>query len=296
MVVLMMGISCILFFYIIILRKQIKNMNEVLVKRIERQTQQVMSLELVDKQLNALAENINVSLKAEESLRLKIIRDEEDFKQLIANISHDLRTPLTAIKGYLQMLDKSQLDDKQQEKLDKARKHVQSLGELIEHFFEYAYLVDSKPPIHLEKINLTNITIEEVAVSIPVLDEKNIEIFIEEQPVFVQGDKEMVKRIIQNLLRNCMVHAIEYIDISYTFGDEVVMHVKNPVQKDHAIDVMRLFERFYVGDGSRQTTGLGLAIVKLFAEQMGGRVCASIEDRILDIQVFFPEHNDSVNE
>lgn len=288
MVVFMAIVVCILLLYIIVLRKQIKNINALVEKRIKYGTNQVISLELIDTQLNTLAENINISFKAEEDLRLKVVHDEEEFKKLIANISHDLRTPLTALKGYLQMLDKSELTINQREKLAVARKHAQALGDMIEHFFEYAYLMESKPEIHMERLNLTNVIMECIAAAIPVLDEKNLKTYIDEQQVFIQGNKEMMRRIINNLIRNCTVHAKGYIEISLSEEEEVVMHVKNPIGEAENIDVSRLFERFYVGSGSRQTTGLGLAIVKLLTQQMNGEVNAIAEEGVLDIQLHFP--------
>ncbi|WP_167957738.1 sensor histidine kinase [Anaerosporobacter faecicola] len=288
MIILLTVVLVCLFCYIIIMRRQLRNMNRLLQKRIQKGTNQVVSLELYDKELNQLAENVNICLKAEETLRLKVIHEERDFKDLIANISHDLRTPLTAVKGYLQLLEKSDLTAEQREKLSIAQKHTMELGDRVEQFFEYAYLMDSNPVIEKKRINLTNLVMEGIAAVIPALEEKKLDTRLEEQPIYIKGDLGMTKRIVENLIRNCIVHAVEYIAICYSREkDQVTMHVKNPIIKGEEIVPEQLFERFYVGNRARQTTGLGLAIVKLLVTQMGGSAKASIENQVLDIQISF---------
>ena len=129
-------------------------------------------------------------LRRKENLRLESIREEKSFKEMIANISHDFRTPLIAIKGYQQLMEKEILTDNQRQKLKIAQKHADELGNLIEHFFEYAYLLNEEPEPKLESINLVNLTAECIAESITILDEKNLSVkFNETKPVFVMADK-----------------------------------------------------------------------------------------------------------
>lgn len=104
-------IVLILALYIAYLQYQLHSMNHQLNKRLREKTRQQLSLELINPELNRLAANMNKSLKAEETLRLNGIREEKRFKELIANISHDLRTPLTDIKGYQQLIEKGELSD-----------------------------------------------------------------------------------------------------------------------------------------------------------------------------------------
>lgn len=97
---------------------------------------------MINKGLNDLTANINKCLKSEDTLRLKGFRADKKFKELIANILHDLRTPLTAIKGYQQLMEKGELTEEQRKKLEIVQKHTEELGQLIEHFFEYSYLLN----------------------------------------------------------------------------------------------------------------------------------------------------------
>ncbi len=283
-------LTTLLTLYIAFLQRQLRNINQQLDKRLTEHTRQPIRLELLSKELNTLAIHINKCLKAEETLRLKGIREEKSFKELIANISHDLRTPLTAIKGYQQLIGNTELTDDQQKKLQIAQKHADELGRLIEHFFEYSYLLNAEPTLNIERMNLSNLVAECIAASVTTLEENHLTVHLEETPpIFVLADKEMVTRIIQNLIRNCVQHANGNIEVRLLATDKAVLSFRNPIKNASVMDVKRLFDRFYTGDKARSnSTGLGLSIVKLLAEQMGGRTGASIQDEFLEIRVELP--------
>lgn len=278
--------------YILLFKLQLRSINRQLTKRLAEHTRQPVTLELISKELNALAVNINKCLKTEETLRLDVIRDEKHFKEMIANISHDLRTPLTAIKGYQQLLERGGLTDAQRQKLQIAQKHADELGRLIEHFFEYAYLVNAEPVLQTERINLTNLTAECLAESINLLEESNLAVRLDEtQPVFALADREMTVRIIQNLIRNCVQHADSDIDVRIRAAKTAVISFRNFVRDTSEIDVNRIFDRFYTADkarGKARSTGLGLSIVSLLVEQMGGSTGATLQDGFLEIRVELP--------
>jgi len=294
MLVIVVGILSILIIllvaYMIFFQLQLRSINRQLTKRLTEHTRQPISLELINKELNALAVNLNKCLKAEETLRLNSVREEKRFKELIANISHDLRTPLTAIKGYQQLMEKGMLSKEQLQKLQIAQKHVGELDKLIEHFFEYTYFVNAEPILQTERINLTNLVAECLAESINLLEENNLTVrFDEMQPIFVLADKEMTIRIIQNLMRNCVEHSDSHIEVRILTTKNAVISFRNFVKNPSEIDVERLFDRFYTGDKARsKTTGLGLSIVSLLAEQMGGSTGATLQNGLLDIQVRLP--------
>jgi len=256
----------------------------------QEKTRQPLSLELINRELNTLTANINKCLAEEEKLRIDSIRREKRFKELIANISHDLRTPLTAIKGYQQLMGKGELTDNQLKKLRIAQKHTVELGQLIEHFFEYSYLINAEAELNIERINLTNFVTECLADSVPTLEENNLVIHLEETPpIFVLADKEMIMRVIQNLIRNCVQHSNGDIEVRLLVMENAVISFRNPVKRTSEIDVELLFNRFYTGDKARSnTTGLGLSIVRLLAQQMGGSASAALQSGLLDIQVRLP--------
>lgn len=283
-------IVCLLASYIALLQYQFGNINSQLEKRLTGDIRRPIRLELINRQLNQLTANINKCLKAEETLRLESVREEKQFKGLIANISHDLRTPLTAIKGYQQLLKNSELTQDQQKKLEVAIKHADELGHLIEHFFEYSYLLNAEIKLNIEKINLTYVVTECLAASIASFEKRGLMVQLKEtQPVFVLADQEMLVRIVQNLIQNCVVHSSSNVVVEILAMENAVISFKNLVENATEIDVKCLFDRFYTSDQARRkTTGLGLSIVKLLAEQMGGTVNANLLGEELEIAVELP--------
>lgn len=267
-----------------------KDINEQLIKKMNEDIRQPIHLELMNRELNKLTDNMNKCFKKEENLRLNSIREEKRFKELIANISHDLRTPLTAIKGYQQLLQNGKLSEDQQNKLQIAQKHTEELGHLIEHFFEYSYLVQAEPKLNRIKLNLSNFVAESLAASISNFEKRQIQVTFEESlPVYAMVDEEMMARILRNLVRNCIEHSKGNVIVQVLGGDKAIILFKNSVERETELDVERLFERFYTNDRARsKTTGLGLSIVKLLAEQMGGCVSAHLQCNELSIRVELP--------
>ncbi len=276
--------------YIVYLQHQLRSISNQLNKRRLEKTRQPISIELINSELNKLVANINKCLKDEETLRLNDTKKENQFKEMIANISHDLRTPLTAIKGYQQLLLKGELSEEQIRKLEIAQKHADELGILIENFFEYSYVLNIEAKPKLESINITNLVEQCIVESIEVLEDKNLVVhFNPQQAIFVLGDKKMLTRVIQNLIRNCSIHSAGDIEVKVIENEQGIISFKNPMKHSSKIDVERLFERFYTGDKARgKTTGLGLSIVKLLVEQMNGKVRGIIKENYLEIQVQIP--------
>lgn len=288
--VVLLSISVlILFLYIIFILKQLKSINKQLDKRLIENTRQPLNIELFNKTITNLSKNINRCLKLEEKRRLESINDQKQFKELISNISHDLRTPLTSIKGYQQLLEKTPLDKHQVQLLKTSQKSTDELGLLIENFFEYSYLVTAKTEPNLEKININNLIVECVLSYIAIFEEKNLNVNIKETPpVFVLGDKNMLIRIIENLLNNCAKHSLGDIDIKIEFLQNAKITFTNPINQDTNINVDKLFHRFYTSDSTRnKSTGLGLSIVEFLVKQMNGNVGAYLNKTDHTLSIFF---------
>ena len=288
--VVLLSISVlILFLYIIFILKQLKSINKQLDKRLIENTRQPLNIELFNKTITNLSKNINRCLKLEEKRRLESINDQKQFKELISNISHDLRTPLTSIKGYQQLLEKTPLDKHQVQLLKTSQKSTDELGLLIENFFEYSYLVTAKTEPNLEKININNLIVECVLSYIAIFEEKNLNVNIKETPpVFVLGDKNMLIRIIENLLNNCAKHSLGDIDIKIEFLQNAKITFTNPINQDTNINVDKLFHRFYTSDSTRnKSTGLGLSIVEFLVKQVDGNVGAYLNKTDHTLSIFF---------
>lgn len=281
--------------YILLLKSQIHSIDQQLKKKLKESSRQPLHLQLLDKQLNQLVIELNRSFTNEEKMRDEVIDREREFKDMIANISHDLRTPLTSIKGYLQLIAKGiyarQGEDTLKSYLSIVQKHTDELGDLIEHFYEYSYLCDVKQEPEVIRINLTNLVMDCVAAVLPQMEERGISFELEETIYHVTGNVEMITRILQNLLRNCLSYARSRVCIYYTLEqsnkNKVVLHVQNDLKEMQEIDTEHLFERFYAGKHNKKSTGLGLAIVRLLTSQLGGETSAQLIEGKLDLSVSF---------
>ncbi|MBG9456431.1 hypothetical protein ABE61_21025 [Lysinibacillus sphaericus] len=277
-----------LLFYIFYIQRQLRMMNVQLSQRLHEQYTQPISVELLNKEVNELVANINRVLIESQKSRTYIKREEKYYKEMISNISHDFRTPLTAIKGYQQMLLKEPLTEKQLAKLEVAQKHVGRLEQLVETFFEYSYLHSNEDQPKKSRINLSNIVFEEIAGAYAQFEEKGIAVNLPNfEPLIMNSDEEMLLRIVQNLVRNSIMHAQGDVTIKLWLEEEhAYICFQNPIDENIQLNPNQLFDRFYTTDKSRRkNTGLGLSIVKLLAEKLGGRATAKIEDGMIEFLV-----------
>lgn len=283
--------------YMILIQLQLRSMNRQLEKRLAERTLQPIRLELLNRELSDLAVNINRCLQEEERLRLDTEREEKRFKEMVSYLSHDLRTPLTAIRGYQQLMEAGPLTDEQRARLQTAQKHTALLGGLVERFFEYSYLVSASTgnertlEAEAEVIRLDRLAGEALAAAVPELEQKGLSAdLIAPSPVLVRVHKERTGRIMLNLLRNAVAYSAGPVTVRVQQeGESGVLSFSNPVAPGAAPDPGRLFERFYAFDSSgSRSTGLGLHIVKLLAEQMGGAAEAGLCDGTLEIRIRLP--------
>lgn len=287
--VLLIGIfAAVMTIWVIHLKLQMRIISRQLQSRLKEGSCSTINVQLGDKDVVRLALDINKCLEGEDNAKISLAREEKQFRNMIADISHDLRTPLTSVKGYMQLLSSTKLDDEQRRRIAVINRHTAELGDLIEHFYEYSYLLSAEPQLNSEKFNLTNEVMECLAAAVPQFEAKCMSVKIVENPsVFVIADKEKTVRIIQNLIRNCLQHSAGNIEVDVrAAGEKSVVAIKNPVSDPEQVNVEKLFDRFYTAEKSRsRSTGLGLSIVKLLAEQMGGTVSAELTGRELTISV-----------
>ncbi|MEB2281037.1 HAMP domain-containing histidine kinase [Lysinibacillus xylanilyticus] len=277
-----------LLFYIFYIQRQLQLMNVQLSQRLHEQYKQPISVELLNKEINQLVANINRILIESQKSRSYIKREEKYYKEMISNISHDFRTPLTAIKGYQQMLLKEPLTEKQLAKLEIAQKHVGRLEQLLATFFEYSYLHSNEGKPKKDRINISNIVFEEIAGAFVQFEQKGIAVNLPNfEPLIIHSDEEMLLRIVQNLVRNSIMHAQGDVTIKmWLEGKHAYICFQNPIDENSQLNPNQLFDRFYTTDNSRRkNTGLGLSIVKLLAEKLGGSATAKIEDGMIEFLV-----------
>lgn len=246
---------------------------------------------MINSEIVELAAEINRIIRAKDELNMEVFKNEKNLKQSIANISHDFRTPLTSIIGYIQLLEKSKLDDNQKKYLHIICNKSYELKNLADDFFELSILEFKEMIPDLVKINVGNLLSNVILENINLIEEYklNISINIDNAPIFIYADKYMLKRIFQNLISNAVKYSAGMISISLSRDENAIIKIKNSIDNNN-IDTEKIFERFYKCDESRSKkgTGLGLSIVKLLTEKMNGDVNAKIINGYLEISVKFP--------
>lgn len=244
---------------------------------------------LIDKNLTGLAAEINISHSLQKEKELSILRKERRLKESVSNISHDLRTPLTSMIGYLQLLQKTKLENEQKEYLEISLARGRYLQTLIDDFYDISLLEDKENTPVMEKINLDNILADIILSFTEQFEERNIipTITFADKPTYVKADETMLKRIVMNLVSNAVRYGTKELQIEIAHADYIEVNFTNRIQNQQNIDISRLFDKFYTADLSRNHSGsgLGLYIVKVLAEKMGGEVTATLQEQTLNIRL-----------
>ena len=270
-------------------KRQIKNIDEQLNEKSPRRHS--ISAQLFDKSTESLALTINQLLEEHSQTLLDAEKSHQYLKNSIADISHDMRTPLTSIIGYLQLLKRSDLDNEQSQNLNIALEKSQYLRKLLSDFHRVAVLHADDTVAVLEKVDLAGIVSEIILDSANEFSQRDIvPIFNQSDvPMFIMGNVETLQRIMQNLVSNCLKYAKGNVIFSITTGVCITLIIENPTSDMVEIDERRLFERFYKADSARseQGTGLGLTITKLLVESMGGEILANARKGMFTVRIEF---------
>ena len=266
-----------------LLKKQLRSIFDQLS---EEQTR-LVTVDLVDEDIEKVVQEINTLL---ERLQQEVIKSDASsalLKSSIADISHDMKTPLTSVIGYLQLAEKECEEEKMGEILKTCLERTLYLNALINDFFELSVIESPGCTPKLENVDVAGMICELILANQPIFEEKKITPHFEnsDRPVMVSADPNMFSRVIQNLLSN----GVKYASGDITFcvcreKERVVVTVSNPVNAPLEVD--HIFDRFYIQDKSRSKgSGIGLYVCRQLMEAMGGSICAEMEQNWLTIKV-----------
>lgn len=228
-----------------------------------------------------LMAQVNLLLREGEEERITFRAREQALRQQIANVSHDLRTPLTSILGYLQLLEDPEVSEAQREEyLEIIKGRARVLQGLITSFYDLSRLEAGEYPIGKEKIDLREVISELLAAFYDELDSRfAVTVDLPEDIPLVWGDRAALTRVYSNLIRNALEHGSGTLSISaFREGGMAVTRFTNSGAEVTEEDLPHVFDRFFTSDKTRsgRNTGLGLAIVKALVEQMEGRAEAEL--------------------
>ena len=269
------------------IKRQIRNLSKQMAELANGKSEKMLDISLIDKDLEQLAGILNQYNDKQRQSIAGTLRHEMYLKESIANISHDLRTPLTVILGHLQLLKKENLTDRQAQRIETIFHKAERMKELVQTFYDLSVLDAEQITPRREDFNLSNLLINLITENAPALEAKKLSPKIDLPPysVYLNSDCSMVERILQNLLTNAIRYSSGDIKMNLMQKDErrIVFTIKNSIESRTEINPDRLFERFYTGDASRHNggTGVGLAVVKLVTDKLGGNVSAEIKSNVL---------------
>lgn len=266
-------------------RRQVKNTCRHLAFLKEQETNLRLRGELPFAELNELADRVNEVLDTTKQLRQEAIHGEQNLKNAVTNISHDIRTPLTSLDGYFQLLCQAKSEEEREQYLKVIRRRISSLKSMLEELFTYAKLQNESFVLELEQMDMKKCVCDTLFSYYNEFTEQGItpEVELCEERVYIQGNQEAICRIVQNVLKNVLEHGSRDVYIRLKLeNNRAGLICENLVEQPETIDITQVFVRFYKSDPARthSSTGLGLAISKGLAERMNGTMTAEmIEDR-----------------
>lgn len=268
------------------IKKELKNLRSI-------KTNQQLRIVAPNKNIEEMIGEINFILEKSQNDRIAHEKSESELRKQIANISHDLRTPLTSILGYVQLIkDESTSEEEKQEYLDIIEKRSKVLQNLITSFYDLSRLEANEYDLEFKKVNVESLLREIVAAFYNDFIDRGfeVEVDLQEKLPIIVADENAIIRIFTNIFQNALKHGNKTMVISQRQeAGMIISTFSNRVENFTQEDLEHVFDRFFTVDRMRtgQNTGLGLTIVKKLTESMGHEVSASLEDEIFTIEVRF---------
>ena len=272
---------------IYLMKKAAREITQLFAEKLSEDTNTLIDISSRDKDMQRLAAGINKQLKVLRREHLTYHQGNTELKNAITNISHDIRTPLTAIYGYLEMLQKTDDPEKRAKYIAVMKGRAELMKQLTEELFRYSVIISDESGMETERVFVNQVLQESISSFYPALSEKGIvpEIDITEKRIIRNVNKGALLRVFSNLLNN----AVKYSDgdLEITLSDTGEITFANTAKALSAVDVQKLFDRFYTVEAARHSTGLGLSIAQALVERMNGTVTASYENSRLAVRITF---------
>lgn len=271
------------------LKKEVKKISKQVQTYHDRHTNKKIDMDLLDKDIENLGIEINRLIDLYVAEQKNRTQFEQEHRQAIANMSHDLKTPLTSVLGYLQMIESPNTpDDEKKEYISIAKNHAKRLETLLKDFFELSVIESAEHQLKPEQINIKNIAANVLMDFYDRFNEKKLEpsIHLPIYDVIIISDASAVTRVFENLISNAIIHSEGNVVIGLEIKDaKATFTISNDAHTLTEKDINWIFDRFYMADQSRlgNNTGLGLSIAKSFMEKMNGMITAQLRDGQLSI-------------
>lgn len=295
-----MAVACIISVVIAILgiglafyyRRQIKNVKSQISFLNQHETNMLITSDQKSGCVAELTDELNTLIEQTAALRKEIADNESHLKDTIINLSHDIRTPLTSMDGYFQLLLKSDDPVERQQYAAVISDRLSSLKEMLDELFTYAKLTNKAYEVELSPCAVNEILLSVLFSFYKDIKQRGIEplVNVPEQDIFIQGNEPALRRIFQNILKNCIEHGNNQLSIRLiNTADTVQIYFENDYQTQEPIDANKVFDRFYKADEARSktSTGLGLSIAKELVERLNGSITGNVKNDIFTITITF---------
>ena len=271
-----------------LLRRSAEELRRGVQERLETDTNTLLSIPSRDGAMCRLAAGLNVQLRQLRRERQQYQNGDRDLKEAVTNVSHDLRTPLTAICGYLDLLEGEEKSETAERYLSLIRGRTDHLRSLTEEFFRTSAVLAAEEPEPAEPVSLNRAVEESLAAWYGVLSTRGIapEVDLPEAPVVRPLNREAVSRILSNVLSNAAKYSPG--DLRIVLEKDGTLTFSNAAPSLTPVLAEQLFDRYFTVESGGQGTGLGLSIARRLTEQMGGTAAAGWQAGILTVRLYFP--------
>ena len=270
-----------------LLYRSLDEIAQQLGERLKQDTNNPIFLSVRDPHARKLASELNLQLKQLRCQRQRYRQGDAELKNAVTNISHDLRTPLTAIQGYLELLEREELPGPVRRYLDNIRNRMEAMTRLTEELFRYSLAVDRQEPVR-EKVDLRRCLEESLVAFYAAMSQRGItpDISLPDGPVVRILDPSGLGRIFGNIIGNALKYSGGSFAVSLDKAGTAVF--SNEAPSLDPVSAARLFDRFYTVETGQGATGLGLSIARLLPERWGGTIQADYRAGRLAVIVSFP--------
>ena len=271
-----------------LLRRGAKALRLDLSQKLREDTNTLLSLPCRDRELRRLAASLNEELRLLRKERLRYQQGDRELKEAVVNVSHDLRTPLTALSGYVELLKGEALSPAGQRYLIQIEDRAQAMQAMTEELFRYS-LAAEETALTLEPVDL-RAAVEEALLSFyGAFQQKGVvpQLSLPQGPVTRQLDKAALSRVLGNILTNALKYSPG--ELAVALSPAGALTFSNPAPGLDPVSAGRLFHRFYTVESSAQSTGLGLSIARELTQRLGGTISARWESGRLQVELTFPE-------
>lgn len=272
---------------IVVMKNEISQIEKSLSIILKSDTNNLITVSSNDKDLKKLATSLNKNLKNLRKLELEYKQGNQELKASITNISHDLRTPLTAIRGYLDLIEKEKLENKQLEYLKIIDSKVKDLTELTEQLFDFSKGIDIYNEVERKNICINNILEDSIVSFYSLFKERNVTPKIEicEEKVVRLLNENMLKRIFENIISNAIKYSEN--DFNIKLKSNGMIEFSNKTNLLNTTSLEKIFDRYYTVKNAQKSNGIGLSIAKQLVELSGGKIKAKYENNYLIIEIRF---------